>query len=176
MKSMSDVIQPVLGRDVYLAPTAYVGGDVVLGDQVSVMCQAVIRGDIAPIRVGARTNIQDGTVLHTDDGTPLDIADEVSIGHRAVVHCRRIGSRTLIGIGAVLLDDCVVGSRCIIAAGTILPPGTVVPDGSVVMGVPGRIVREAGERDIKAIERAVENYIRIGYLHAEGRYPNIAGS
>ncbi len=171
---MSDVIQPVLGRDVYIAPTAYVGGDVVLGDQVAVMCQAVIRGDIAPIRVGARTNIQDGVVLHTDDGTPLDIADEVSIGHRAVVHCRRIGPRTLIGIGAILLDDCVIGSHCIVAAGTVLAPGTTVPDGSVVMGVPSRIVREVGERDMKAIDRAVHNYVRIGHLHAEGRYPNIA--
>lgn len=171
---MSDLIQPVLGRDVYIDPTAYVGGDVVLGDHVTVMCQAVIRGDIAPIRVGARTNIQDGTVLHTDEGTPLEIADDVAVGHRAVIHCRSIGSRTLIGIGSVLLDDCQVGSNCVVAAGTVLAPGTIVPDGSVVMGIPGRVVRQTGERDIRAIDHAIQSYIRVGRLHAENRYLNIA--
>ncbi len=171
---MSGKSQPTVGRDVYIHTTAYVGGDVVLGDQVAVMCQAVIRADFAPIRVGSRVNIQDGAILHTDDGTPLHLADEVAVGHRAVLHCRRIGPQTLIGIGAILLDDCEVGSRCIVAAGTVLPPGTIIPDGSVVMGIPGRVVREVGERDLWAIDRAVQNYIRVGRLHAEGRYPNIA--
>jgi carbonic anhydrase/acetyltransferase-like protein (isoleucine patch superfamily) len=176
MMRMNDVLQPRVGKEVYIDPTAYVGGDVVLGDQVAVMCQAVIRGDFAPIRIGSRVNIQDGAILHTDDGTPLHLADEVAVGHRAVLHCRRIGTRTLIGIASVLLDDCEIGSRCIVAAGAVVPPGTVIPDGSVVMGVPGRVVRDVGERDLWAIDRAVENYIRVGRLHAEGRYPNIAWS
>ncbi len=170
------MIQPSQGRDVYIAPTAYVGGDVRLGDQSTVMHFVVIRGDIAPIRIGARVNVQDGAVLHTADGTPLDIADDVSIGHRAVVHCRKVGPRTLIGIGAILLDDCQIGACCIIAAGTVVAPGTTIPDGSVVMGVPGQIVRETSESDLNTIDQAVQSYIKIGRVHGTGRYPNIAAS
>jgi len=168
------MIQPSQGRDVYIAPTAYVGGDVRLGDQSTVMHFVVIRGDIAPIRIGARVNVQDGAVLHTADGIALDIADDVSIGHRAVVHCRKVGPRTLIGIGAILLDDCQIGARCIIAAGTVIAPGTTIPDGSVVMGVPGQIVRETSESDLNTIDQAVQSYIKIGRVHATGRNSNIA--
>lgn len=148
----------------------------VLGDQTTVMHQAVIRGDIAPIRIGARVNIQDGAVVHTADCVPLVVGDEVGIAHSAVVHCRRIGSRTLIGIGAIILDDCSIGDRCIVAAGTVLPPGTVVPHGSVVMGIPGTVVREVTERDLGTIDEVIRNYIEIGRVHAEGLYPNIARS
>lgn len=165
---------PKLGQDVYIAPTSYVAGDVELGDSVTVMHHVVIRGDIAPIRIGARVNVQDGTVVHTPHGVPLDIADDVGIGHRAVVHCRRIASRTLIGIGAILLDDCDIGSRCIIAAGSVLAPRTVIPDGSVVMGVPARVVRNVTDRDLKVIDHVVTSYIRLGRLHAEHQFPNIA--
>jgi carbonic anhydrase/acetyltransferase-like protein (isoleucine patch superfamily) len=170
---MSEILRPVLGRDVYIAPTSYVGGDVVIGDQSTVMHHVMIRGDIAPIRIGARVNVQDGAVLHTPHGTPLDIADDVGIGHRAIVHCRRIGTRTLIGMGAILLDDCEIGSRCVIAAGTLLPPKTIIPDGSVVMGAPGKIVREVTNRDLRAIDHVVQSYLELGRLHAAGRFPNI---
>jgi len=165
--------QPTLGRDVFIASTAYVGGDVTLGDQTVVMHQAVIRGDIAPIRIGARSNIQDGAIVHTAYDTPLDIGDEVSIGHRAVMHGRRVGSRTLIAIGAIVLDHCVIGDRCIIAAGTVIAPNTEIPDGSVVMGVPGRVVRQVSEQDLETIDEVIRNYIRLGQIHAAGRYPNI---
>lgn len=104
------MIEPMLGHDVYIAPSAYVSGDVTIGDQARIMHQAVVRGDIAPIRIGSRVNIPDGTILHTPHGMPLDIADDVGIGHRAVVHCRRISRRTLIGIGAILLDNGEIGS------------------------------------------------------------------
>ena len=164
----------VWGKDVFIAPTAYVGGDVVLGDNVTVMHHVVIRGDIAPIRIGARVNIQDGSVVHTPYGVPLEIGDDVGVGHRAVVHCRRIGERTLIGIGAILLDGCQIGRRCIIAAGSVLTPGTTIPDGKVVMGVPGEIVRDVQERDLQAIDHVIRSYVSLGRLHEAGRYPNIA--
>ena len=167
-------IRPVLGQEVYIAPTAYVGGDVMIGDLTTIMEQVVIRGDIAPIRVGARVNVQDGAILHTGQNTPLEVGDEVSIGHGAIVHCRRVGDRTLIGTGAILLDDCVVGNRCIIAAGTVLSPRTLVPDGTVMMGVPGTAVREVDSRDLAAIDLAVESYLRLRVPHAAGRFPNIA--
>jgi len=167
---------PRLGRDVYVAPTAYVGGDVVLGDNTTIMHHVTLRGDIAPIRVGKRVNFQDGTVVHTPFGTPLDIADDVGVGHRAVVHCRQIGTRTLVGIGAVLLDDCEIGSRCVIAAGCVLAPRTSIPDGSVVMGVPGTVVRSVTERDLAMIDHVVESYVKLGQLHASGSFPNIAAT
>lgn len=167
-------VAPRLGRDVFVASTAYVGGDVVLGDEVTVMHHVVIRGDIAPIRVGHRVNIQDGTILHTPHGKALNIDDDVGIGHRAVVHCSRIGSQTLVGIGSILLDECEIGSRCIIAAGSVLPPGTVVPDDTVVMGVPGKPVRKVTRADREAIDHVVNSYIQLGRQHAAGRFPNIA--
>ncbi len=176
MAFMGEAARPTIGSDVYIAPTAYIGGDVVIGDQSTIMHHAVIRGDLAPIRIGSRVNVQDGSVVHTDQGVRLDIADEVAIGHRAVVHCRRIGPRTLVGIGAILLDACVIGERCVIAAGTVLAPRTTVPDGSVVMGVPGRVVREVTGRDLQQIDEAIRNYIEMGRVHAAGRYPNIAGA
>ncbi len=170
---MQQAAQPVSARHVYIAPTAYVCGDVMIGEFSTVMHQVVIRGDIAAIRIGSRVNIQDGAILHTPHGTPLDIADDVGIGHRAVVHCRRVGTETLIGIGAVVLDDCVIGSRCIVAAGTVLPPKSVIPDGSVVMGVPGKIVRETSARDLETVQHVVRSYVELGRLHASGRFPNI---
>jgi len=172
---MVPTVEPKVGSEVYIASTAYVGGDVEIGDRSTVMHHVMIRGDIAAIRVGARVNIQDGAIVHTKNGVPLDIADDVGVGHRAIVHCRRVGSRTLIGMGSILLDDCEIGSRCLIAAGSVLPPGTVVPDGSVVMGVPGRVVRSVTEADLKTIDHVVSSYVRLGRMHAEGRFPNIAG-
>lgn len=173
---MKELPQPVLGRDVYIAPTSYVGGDVVIGDQSTVMHHVMIRGDIAPIRIGARVNVQDGSILHTPRGVPLDIADDVGIGHRAIVHCRRIGPRTLIGMGSILLDDCEIGECCVIAAGTVLSPKTIVPDGSVVMGIPGKIVRDVSDRDLQIIDHVVQSYLQLGRLHAQGCFPNIADS
>ena len=171
---MSDRVRPRLGKDVYIAPTAYVAGDVTIGDRVTIMHHVMIRGDIAPIRIGSRVNVQDGTIVHTPQGTPLDIADDVSIGHRAVVHCRSIGPRTLIGIGAILLDDCEIGSRCVVGAGSVLVPRTKIPDGSVVMGMPGQVVRQATERDLAMIDHVTRSYLDLGRSHAEGHFPNIA--
>lgn len=171
---MDAPVLPRVGAHVYIAPTAYVGGDVVLGDHVTVMHHVMIRGDIAPIRIGRRTNLQDGAIVHTPTGVPLDIDDEVGVGHRAIIHGRRVGSRTLIGMGAILLDDSEIGSRCIVAAGCVVPPGMKVPDESVVMGVPGKIVRRITEADLKTIDHVVASYIELGRKHHSGMFPNIA--
>jgi len=173
---MPDIKTPKIGKQVYIAPTAYVGGDVTLGDEVTIMHHVVVRGDIAPITIGSRVNLQDAVVVHTPYGTPLDIADDVGVGHRAIVHCRSIGTRTLVGMGSILLDDCEIGERCIIAAGAVVAPRSVVPDGSVVMGVPGAIVREVTERDLTAIDHVVESYRDIGRRHEAGAFSNIAPS
>jgi len=171
---MSNPIQPKLGRNVYIAPTSYVAGDVTLGDDVTIMHHVMIRGDIAPIRIGNRVNVQDGSVVHTDHDVPLDIGDDVGIGHRAVVHGRRVGSRSLIGMGAIVLGGCEIGEHCLVAAGSVLTPDTIIPDGSVVMGFPGRVVRPVGEREQQIIDQVVASYLDLGRRHAAGQFPNIA--
>lgn len=169
---MNSAPHPVLGRNVFIAPSAYVGGDVALGDDCTVMHHVTIRGDVAAIRIGRRVNVQDGTVIHTKTGVPLDIGDDVGIGHRAVVHCRRVRSGTLIGIGSIVLDDAQIGAGCIVGAGALVPPGMVVPDGKVLLGVPARVVRDATEQDREYIRFVVENYLLLNCAHRDGKFPN----
>jgi carbonic anhydrase/acetyltransferase-like protein (isoleucine patch superfamily) len=139
------------------------------------MHHVVIRGDVSAICIGARCNIQDATIIHTNRGVPLDIADDVAIGHRAIVHCRSVGPHTLIGMGSIILDDdCEIGASCIIAAGAVLPPKTMVPDGKLVMGVPGKIARNVNEEERLYIHEVIESYLHLGRLHAAGKYPNRA--
>lgn len=164
-----------LGRGVYIAPTSYVAGDVTLGDECTVMHHVTIRGDVGRIRVGCRVNVQDGSVLHNETGVDLDIADGVTIGHRAVVHCRRVGPGSLIGIGSLVLDRCEIGQNCIIAAGAVVPPGTTVPDGTVMMGVPAKPVRQISDAERKYIREVVARYVELGKMHYSGKYPNVVG-
>lgn len=168
----SEPVRPAIGRNVYIAPTAYVGGRVTLGDECTVMHQVVIRGDVSEITIGARVNVQDGTVIHTRGGVPLEIADDVSIGHLACVHCRSVGPSSLIGIKSTLLDNVRVGSWCIVAAGAVVTPGTVIPDGTLALGTPARVVRDVSDEERAYIRYVVENYRRLGRAHAAGAYPS----
>lgn len=163
-------IRPIIGRNVFIASTAVVCGEVSLGDDCTVMHHVVIRGDVSAIRVGARCNVQDGTIIHTKTGVPLDISDDVAIGHRAVVHCRRVGSRTLIGIGAIVLDDAELGEGCIVGAGAVVPPGMIVPPRKVLLGVPARIARDATAADAEYVDFVLSNYRRLAVEHAANRY------
>jgi len=157
------MIQSVNGKtpdkpvSAYVHPTAVVAGDVVLGEGSSVWPCAVIRGDLRPIEIGRNTNIQDGSVLHTSH-FKLKIADNVSVGHRTVLHSCEIGEGTLVGSGAIVLDGAKVGQNCIVAAGALIPAGTVIPPGSVVMGQPARIVREITPEEIEENYRRCERY------------------
>ncbi len=151
----------------YVADTARVVGDVRLGDAVSVWYGAVIRGDVAPIVIGDRTNVQDNAVIHCDHLRPNIIGRDVIIGHSAVVHGERIGDNTLIGIGAKVLGGTVIGSGCVIGAGALVAPGQVIPDGVVVMGVPGRIVREVNDADRAYLAKLPAHYERLACRHAE---------
>ena len=166
---------PVFGKDVFVAETAYLCGEVTIGDQCSIWPGVVVRADIAPIRIGHQVNIQDGTIIHTKHGVPLDIEDQVGFGHRAVAHCRRIGRGTLVGIGAILLDDCEIGAGCLIAAGTVLTPGTSVPDGKLVIGVPGKVIRDLNDQERGYLRHVTENYLKLGRRHLAGDYPRTAG-
>ena len=110
---------------------------------------AVLRGDVAPVRVGPRTNVQEGAVLHVSPQQPCNVGAHVTIGHQATVHACTIGDHCLIGIHAVVLDGAVVGERCIIAAGTVVTPGTQIPPGKMVMGVPGKVVRDLTPEELE---------------------------
>jgi carbonic anhydrase/acetyltransferase-like protein (isoleucine patch superfamily) len=134
---------------VYLATTATVTADVVLGEDVSIWPGAVVRGDVAPIVIGRGSNIQDQAVVHCDYGQSNTIEEDVVVGHAAVLHGVRVGRGTLIGIGAKLLGGTIIGEECLIAAGAILPPGMIVPPRSVVMGLPGKIIRSVTSEEIR---------------------------
>src|ERR1700710_1266562 len=125
----------------FLAHNATVVGDVTVGELSSFWFNAVVRGDVAAVTIGRRVNVQDGVVIHCDTDVPNIIEDDVTIGHRAVVHGTSVGQGTLIGMGAVVLSRSKIGRECLIAAGAVVPPDLVVPDRSLVVGVPGRIAR-----------------------------------
>lgn len=157
--------------NIFLAESAVIVGYVQLGDDCNVWHHCVIRGDVAPIRVGRRVNIQDGALLHCKQDIALEVADDVAIAHHAVVHCRSVGSRTLIGTRATLLDDCEIGEDCIIAAGAVVPPRTIVPAGSVVMGVPGKVVRPIRPDERDYVRFVVERYTDLARRHVSGEFP-----
>ena len=154
-------VAPILGRDAWVADTASVIGDVVLGDESSVWFGAVVRGDYMPIRIGARTNIQDNAVVHiTRETAATTIGDDVTVGHSAIVHGATVGNLCLIGMGAILLDGAVIGDGSFVAAGTLVTPGTIVPARSFVMGHPGKVVRQVGDRLSAWLGESAANYVR----------------
>ena len=159
-------VVPTVDPSAYVDLSAQVIGDVHIGAESSVWMNVVIRGDVHLIRIGARTNVQDGTVVHVQGGThPTTIGDEVTIGHGAIVHGCTIADRCLIGMGAILLNGVQVGSESIVAAGSLVPEGFVVPPRSLVMGSPARIRRELTEADAAAIRVYAANYVanRLDY-------------
>jgi carbonic anhydrase/acetyltransferase-like protein (isoleucine patch superfamily) len=159
-------IVPTVDPSAYVDLSAQVIGDVHIGAESSVWMNVVIRGDVHWIRVGARTNVQDGTVVHVQGGThPTTIGDEVTIGHGAIVHGCTIADRCLIGMGAILLNGVKVGSESIVAAGSLVPEGFVVPPRSLVMGSPAKVRRELTEAEAAGIRVYAANYVanRLDY-------------
>lgn len=145
----------------FVHPLAYVVGDVTLGPRVSVWPYASIRGDSDVITIGDDTNVQDGCVIHCDDGVPCHIGKRVGIGHRAIVHGAVVEDDVLIAMGAVLLNGVQVGSGSIIGAGAVVREGFVVPPNSLVLGVPGRLVRETTMQERDRIAKTVAAYIEL---------------
>ena len=150
--------RPEIAADAYVAPSADVIGSVRLGDRSSLWFQVVLRGDNDWIEIGADSNIQDASVIHTDRGVPTRIGERVTVGHVAFLHCCTVGDDSLIANGARVLDRVVIGRHCLIAAGALIPPDRTIPDGSVVMGSPGKIVREVTERDLSLIAQTARHY------------------
>lgn len=150
---------PQCGENVYVANTATVVGDVVLGDNVGVWFGAVIRGDNERITLGNGTNVQDCCVLHTDPGCPLDIGNNVTIGHKAVLHGCTIGNWSLIGINAVILNNARIGTSCLVGANALITDGKEIPDNSLVVGSPGRVIRKLNDNEIDMLKRFNQSYI-----------------
>ncbi|MCX7930738.1 MAG: gamma carbonic anhydrase family protein [Chlorobi bacterium] len=168
------LILPYNDRSPHIHPTAVVlagciiAGDVTIGEHSSVWFNSVVRGDVHAIRIGARTNIQDLCVLHVTDGKySLNIGDDVTVGHRAIVHGCTVGDRVLIGMGAVLLDGCVIESGSIIAAGAVVREGEHIPSGTLVAGVPAHVRRTLKPNEVDSICAAAARYVEYArrYVH-----------
>ncbi len=161
-------VLPTVDPSVFVDQTAQVIGDVHLGPECSVWMNVVIRGDVNSIRVGRRTNIQDGTIVHVNrvPSFPCLIGDEVTIGHGALVHGCTIEDRCLVGMGAILLNGCHIGTGSIIAAGTLVPEGMRIPPGSMVMGAPGKVRRPVTPEEDAGLDRYAQAYVtyRLDYL------------
>ncbi len=157
---------PKLGKNVYIAPTASVIGNVTLGDDVSVWPSAVIRGDMAPIVIGDRTNIQDGAVIHTDYHSPTTIGSDVTIGHLAHIHGAVIESETLIGSTSTILDLAVIETHAMVAAGALVTPRARIPSGQLVAGIPAIVKRSLKPEEIEHIKANAAEYLHLkaGYL------------
>ncbi len=164
--------QPSIGARVLIDPSALVLGDVSLGDDVSIWPMAVVRGDMHWIHVGARTSVQDGSVLHIThagpynaDGWPLDIGAEVTIGHNATLHGCRIGNRVLVGMGATVMDGAVVEDDVVIAAGALVTPGKRLQTGFLYAGSPARQMRELSAQEMEFFSYSADNYVRLKDQH-----------
>jgi carbonic anhydrase/acetyltransferase-like protein (isoleucine patch superfamily) len=162
--------EPDIHPSAYIAPTATVLGRVSLAREASVWYGCVLRGDIEPITVGERSNIQDHTVIHIDDGYPTRIGARVGVGHRSLLHGCVIEDECLIGMGAILLSGVVVESGSVVAAGALVTEGTRIPAGSLAMGVPAKVVREVDEELRRRIDRTWRDYVELARDHAGGRY------
>jgi len=145
-------------------------GDVTIGEGSSVWFGAVIRGDVAPVIIGKRVNVQDNVVVHCDSGVTNLIEDEVTIGHNATVHGKQVGRGSLIGMGATVLSRSVIGRQCLIAAGAVVPPDLIVPDRMVVMGVPGKVVRPVKDEELRYMEWLTGHYLELAEQYAAGKF------
>ena len=157
----------------FIAAGAVVLGDVTLGEESSVWYGAVVRGDMAPIAIGAQTNLQDGTIVHVDEGVPCSVGRRVGVGHRVILHGCTVEDECLIGMGAILLNGVRIGRGSVIAAGAVIPEGMQVPPGSLVMGVPGRIVRPVDAALAERITATWAHYVGQARAHREGRFPAV---
>ena len=155
-----DGLAPVIDPTAWVHASAVVIGEVELGPRVSIWPTAVLRGDMGRIRVGADSNLQDGSICHNTDGhSETLVGERVTVGHRAILHGCVVEDDCLIGMGAIVMDNCRIGAGSFIAGGTLIPPGRVIPPGSFVMGSPGRVVRSTGEREQQAIAYAAQHYV-----------------
>lgn len=161
--------------DSFVAANAVITGDVVMKADSNVWFNVVLRGDLARITLGPRVNLQDGVIAHTDFDAPLTVDEGVVVGHGAILHGVRIGRDSLIGMGAMLLSGSEVGQECLIAAGTVVAEGKKILPRSVVMGVPGKVMRQVTDDDVRRIRANCLHYVEMAKRYARGDFVNIVG-
>jgi carbonic anhydrase/acetyltransferase-like protein (isoleucine patch superfamily) len=161
---------PKIGEGCYIAPTATLIGDVTIQDGASVWFGCVLRGDVAPIVVGARSNIQDNVVIHGEDGCPIIIGEDVTVGHSAIVHAATVADRVLVGMGAVLLSRCSIGEDTIVGARALVTEEVEIPSGSLAIGMPARVKRPLTEEEREGILESARHYMAYAahYLKERG--------
>jgi gamma-carbonic anhydrase len=153
---------PVIGHGVFLAETCAVIGDVEIGDESSIWYSTVVRGDVMPIRIGARTSIQDGTIVHVTAGRfGTTIGSDCTVGHGAVIHACTVEELCLVGMGSILLDGCVIGRGSLVGAGALVTPGTVIPPESLVIGSPARVKRPINDSEREQIRYGAAHYVAL---------------
>lgn len=151
--------QPAIGENAWVAPNATLIGDIQLGANASIWWNATLRGDNDPICIGDNTNIQDGSVLHTDAGVPMHIGNNVTVGHLVMLHGCSVGDGSLIGIGAVILNRAVIGKHCIVGANSLIPEGKIFPDRVLIVGSPGKVVRQLTDAEVARLEDSAAHYV-----------------
>ena len=157
---------PRVHETAFVTDDAIVIGDVEIGEQASIWFGSVIRGDVNFIRIGARTNIQDGTVIHvTSNDHPTVLEEEITVGHHVTLHGCHVERGCLIGIGSIILDGARIGRNSLVAAGSLVTPGTLIPERSLVMGAPGRVKRPLNDEEINGLERSWINYVQLAELY-----------
>ncbi|MGE3465702.1 MAG: gamma carbonic anhydrase family protein [Pyrinomonadaceae bacterium] len=163
-------IEPKIHPTVFVADDAIVIGDIVIGEDASVWFGSIIRGDVNFIRIGGRTNIQDGTIIHVSSKNhPTILEDEITVGHRVTLHGCHVESGCLIGIGAILLDGVRVGANSLVGAGSLLTPGTRIPPRSLVLGSPAKVKRELTDSELADLDKSWRNYVELKEQYIETR-------
>ena len=162
--------EPRIDESVFIADTATVIGDVKIGPQSSVWYSAVIRADSETVRIGRAVSVQDGVVIHESKGAPVEIGDNVTIGHRAVIHGCTIGSNVIVGMGSIILNGAKIGNNCIIGAGALVTGKTEIPDGSLVLGAPAKAVKQITPAQEEEILRDAQEYVQRAAEFKAGRY------
>jgi carbonic anhydrase/acetyltransferase-like protein (isoleucine patch superfamily) len=163
-----DGAAPQLGEGAWVADSAQVIGTVALGDNASVWFGAVLRGDTELIRVGRNSNVQDLSVIHADYGYPVEIGDNVTVGHQVMLHGCKIGDNSLVGIQAVVLNGAKIGRNCIVGAGSVVTEGKEFPDNSLILGAPAKVVRTLDEAAAAKLAQSAEHYVGNGRRYARG--------
>ena len=163
-----DALSPQIAASAWIAPSANIIGDVVLGEQVSIWFNTTLRGDTDRISIGAGSNIQDGSVCHCDPGAPLTVGANVTVGHKVMLHGCSVGDGSLIGLGSIIMNHAKIGKNCIVGAGSLVTEGKEFPDNSLIMGAPAKLVRTLDAAALEKMKNNANNYIKNGQRYAQG--------
>ena len=158
-------LSPKISKSCFIAPNASVIGNVELDDNTSVWFNVVIRADLAQVKIGKNSNIQDGCVLHVDEGFPITVAENVTIGHKVMLHCCSIGEGSLIGINAVVLNGAQIGKNCLVGANALVTEKMIIPDGSLVLGSPAKVIKQLDEKTKLMIAEGADHYVHSNHKY-----------